>query len=88
MKQFAYRVEKVWGDCACGYRGGDVFCCQGMNTPGKPFHGAAFMALFPMQAALYFGAEFCFEDSPKVKAKLACPDNGNVVFRVALLDSE
>lgn len=84
--QFEYKVEKVSGHCHCGYKVGDVFRCEGMNTPNVPFCGGAYMILFPMQVALQSGGRFDFEDNPKSKTKLACPDNGNVVFSITLLD--
>ena len=33
MKKFEYQIEKVTGHCSCGYKVGDVFQCDGMNTP-------------------------------------------------------
>jgi len=88
MKQFEYRVEKVSGRCSCGYETGDVFLSDGMNTPNTPFCGGAFMALFPIQVALYCGGKFDFEDNQKSKGNLTCPDNGYVTFRITLLDDE
>ena len=86
MKRFEYRVDEVSGHCSCGYKVGDVFQCDGMNTPNVPFCGGAYMALFPIQVALHNGGRFHFEANPKSKTKLACPDNGYVVFSVTLLD--
>lgn len=88
MKRFEYTVESVSGYCSCGYKVGDVFNCEGMNTPNVPFCGGAYMALFPIQVALHNGATFDFEDNPKSKRNLACPDNGYVVFKVALLNEK
>lgn len=88
MKQFECTVEQVSGYCSCGYKVGDAFQCQGMNTPDIPFCGGAYMALFPIQVALHNGARFHFEDNPKSKGNLTCPDNGYVVFRLTLLDDE
>ena len=85
-KRFAIEVEKVNGYCACGYKEGDVFICEGLNTPDQPFCGGAYAILFPMQTALHSGAMFAFETNPKSKTKLACPDNGYVVFRITLLE--
>ena len=45
------------------------------------------MALFPIQVALHNGATFNFEENPKSKGNLACPDNGYVVFKVTPLFS-
>jgi uncharacterized repeat protein (TIGR04076 family) len=88
MKRFEYKVEKVSGYCSCGYKVGDVFHCEGMNTPDVPFCGGAYMALFPIQVALGNGARFHFDDNPKSMGNLACPDNGYVVFRLTLLDDK
>lgn len=87
MKQFELKVEKVSSYCSCGYKVGDVFHCKGMNTPESEFCGGAYMALFPIQVALHNGAKFSFDDNPSSKGNLACPDNGAVVFRISLLDS-
>ncbi|PWJ51912.1 TIGR04076 family protein [Faecalicatena contorta] len=87
-KQFEYKVETVSGHCSCGYKVGDVFYCEGMNTPTVPFCGGAYMALFPIQVALHNGARFHFENNPKLKRNLACPDNGYVVFCLTLLDDK
>lgn len=86
MKKFEYQIEKVTGHCSCGYKVGDVFKCEGMNTPCTPFCGGAYMALFPIQVALHNGATFNFEENPKSKGNLACPDNGYVVFKVTLIE--
>ena len=86
MQQFEYEVEKVSGYCSCGYKVGDVFRCEGMNTPSEPFCGGAYMALFPIQVSLHCGGRFNFEANPKSKGNLACPDNGYVVFNITLLD--
>jgi len=86
MKKFEYEIEKVSGHCSCGYKVGDVFCCEGMNTPNVPFCGGAYMALFPIQVALHNGARFNFEKNPKSKGELACPDNGYVVFRLTMIE--
>jgi uncharacterized repeat protein (TIGR04076 family) len=88
MKQFEYKVEKVSGHCSCGYKVGDIFHCEGMNTPNVPFCGGAYTILFPMQVALSSGGRFNFETNPKSKSNLACPDNGYVVFRITLLDEK
>ena len=86
MKLFEYKVEKVSGHCSCGYKVGDKFFCEGMNTPKETFCGGAFMILFPMQVALFNGARFNFEQNPKSKGELACPDNGYVVFRITMIE--
>ena len=86
MKKFEYQVEQVSGHCSCGYKVGDIFCSEGMNTPSSAFCGGAYMALFPIQVALHNGGRFNFEDNPKSKKNLACPDNGYVVFKVTLME--
>ena len=86
VKKFEYQVEKVTGHCSCGYKVGDIIRCEGMNTPDVPFCGGAYMTLFPIQVALYNGATFYFENNPKSKRNLACPDNGYVVFKLTMLD--
>ncbi|MBP2633585.1 MAG: hypothetical protein H6Q70_4213 [Firmicutes bacterium] len=86
MKQFEYHVESVLGHCSCGYKAGDIIRSKGMNTPDTQFCGGAYIALFPIQVALFNGARFSFEDNPKSKGKLSCPDNGSVIFRVVMID--
>jgi len=85
MNQFEIEVEKVTGYCSCGYQVGDKFYAEGLNTPDKGFCGGAYMILFPMQTALNCGALFNFETNPKCKTKLACPDNGNVTFKITMM---
>ena len=86
MRRFEYQVEKVTGHCSCGYKAGDIIHCEGMNTPEVPFCGGTYMSLFPIQVALHNGATFCFEDNPKSKNNLACPDNGYVVFKITMIE--
>ena len=86
MKRFEYRVEKVSGYCSCGYKVGDVFQCDGINTPDVSFCGGAYMAIFPIQVSLHNGGRFNFEVNPKSKMNLSCPDNGYVTFSITLLD--
>lgn len=88
MRRFEIEVEKVTGHCDCGYGVGDRFECDGLNTPAQEFCGGAYMALFPMIVALNSGASFGFEENPRSKTGLACPDQGNVVFRVTLAPKE
>ena len=83
-KIFEIEVEKVNGYCSCGYKVGDIMTCEGLNTPNKPFCGGAYAILFPMQTALFSGATFDFEDNKYSKTKLACPDNGSVIFKLSL----
>lgn len=84
-KKFEVEVEKVTGYCTCNYKVGDKFIFEGMNTPAQPFCGGAYMILFPMVVALHSGARFDFEENPYSKTKLACPDDGNVTFKVTKL---
>jgi uncharacterized repeat protein (TIGR04076 family) len=83
-KIFEIEVEKVNGYCSCGYKVGDKFTCDGLNTPNQPFCGGVYAIIFPMQTALFSGAAFNFEENPHSKTKLACPDNGYVVFKLTL----
>ena len=64
MKKFEICVEKVTGYCACGYKEGDIFICEGLNTPNQAFCGGAYAILFPMQTALHSNATFDFEENP------------------------
>jgi uncharacterized repeat protein (TIGR04076 family) len=84
-KRFEIEVEKVNGYCSCKYNEGDIFTCEGLNTPDKPFCGGAYAIIFPMQTALFSGASFSFEENPYCKTKLACPDNGYVIFKITLM---
>jgi uncharacterized repeat protein (TIGR04076 family) len=86
MKRFEIRVENVTGYCSCGYKPGDIFIAEGLNTPDKAICGGAYTVLFPMQNALASGARFSFEENPKSKTNLTCPDKGAVTFTIALLD--
>ena len=86
MKKYEYKVEQVLGHCSCGYKVGDVIHCEGMNTPNVPFCGGAYMALFPIQVSLHNGGRFNFRENPKSLGNLACPDNGNVIFSVTLIE--
>ncbi|MCR2018362.1 TIGR04076 family protein [Blautia pseudococcoides] len=85
-KNFEIEVEEIRGYCSCGYKVGDTFHICGLGTPDKPICGGAYMVLFPMMNALFSGAKFNFEKNPYSKTKLACPDNGYVVFKVTLLN--
>lgn len=85
MRKFEIEVEKVNGKCLRGYKPGDRFYAEGLNTPSCPFCGGAFMVIFPIQNALYTGGRFNFEQNPYRKTELACPDKGNVIFKITLL---
>lgn len=84
MKKFEVEVEKVNGYCSCKYKEGDTFIFNGYSTPDS-FCGGAYTMLFPIIVALNSGARFDFEENPYSKTKMACPDNGNIVFKVALM---
>lgn len=86
MKKFEIEVEKVEGYCSCGYKAGDKFYSEGLKTPGREICGGAYIMLFPLQTSLHSGAVFNFEDNPKRKTKLSCPDGGKVSFRITLLE--
>jgi uncharacterized repeat protein (TIGR04076 family) len=83
-KKFEIEVEKVNGYCSCGYKVGDIITCEGLNTPDTPFYGGAYAVIFPLQTALFSGVTFSFEENPYSNTKLACPDNGYVVFKLTL----
>jgi uncharacterized repeat protein (TIGR04076 family) len=82
VNKFEIEVEKVNGYCSEGYKAGDKFMMEGLNTPAFCFCGGAYTALFPIIVALNSGAKFGFEENPLSKTKMACPDNGNIVFKV------
>ena len=86
MKKFEIEVKKVEGYCSCDYTPGDKFYAEGLKTPSRAICGGAYMVLFPMQTALHSGSVFNFEDNPKSKTKLSCPDDGKVSFKITLLD--
>lgn len=76
MKKFEYQIEKVTGHCSCGYKVGDVFQCEGMNTPVLHFVEVLTWLCF------LFKSPYTME----LKGNLACPDNGYVVFKVTLIE--
>ena len=81
MKQFEVEVEKVNGYCTYKYKEGDRFIFKGYSTPAD-FCGGAYTMLFPIIVALNSGAKFDFEENPNSKTKMACPDNGNIIFKI------
>lgn len=85
MKTFEIEVERVNGYCSCSYKQGDTFRVHGYNTPAN-FCGGAYTMLFPIIVALNSGATFGFEENPRSKTKMACPDNGNIIFKVTVVD--
>lgn len=84
MKRYEVEVERVAGPCSHSYQPGDTFVVNGLDTPDG-FCGGAYTALFPIFVALGSGARFGHERDPLCKTGMACPDNGNVVFKVRLL---
>jgi uncharacterized repeat protein (TIGR04076 family) len=86
-KRFEIEVEKVNGQCSYSYREGQKIPVNGFDTPGC-FCGGAYTTLFPIIVALTSGARFTFEKNPLCKTGMACPDNGNVVFSVRLLEDD
>jgi uncharacterized repeat protein (TIGR04076 family) len=87
MKTLEIEVEKVNGHCAYSYREGDLFTFNGYDTPDR-FCGGAYVTLFPIIVALSSGARFDFEEDPLCKTKMACPDDGKVVFSVKLIETK
>lgn len=87
-KTLEIEVERVNGHCTYSYKEGDKITLNGFDTPNA-FCGGAYATLFPVIVALLSGARFTYEKDPLCKTRMACPDNGNVVFKVRLLeDSE
>lgn len=84
MKTFEIEIEKVNGYCTYGYKEGDTFVFNGYSTPDG-FCGGAYTMLFPIIVALTSGATFDFEKNPRCKTKMACPDNGNIIFKITLM---
>jgi uncharacterized repeat protein (TIGR04076 family) len=84
MRTFDVEVERLSGYCSHGYCVGDRFQFAGLDTPDA-FCGA-YTTLFPILVALGSGARFEYEEDPLCKTKMACPDNGNVIFKVRLVD--
>jgi uncharacterized repeat protein (TIGR04076 family) len=74
-------VQEVCGRCTFGYKQGDKIEVTGLKTPDK-FCGAAYSALFPVLFAMNFGASFEFEADSNCKIGTACPDGGNLKFKV------
>jgi uncharacterized repeat protein (TIGR04076 family) len=85
MKKFVVEVEKVRGPCTRSYKEGDQFIFEGYSTPDG-FCGGAYTMLFPIITTLGSGGEFSWEKDPLCKTNMACPDGGNVVFKVTLQD--
>ena len=84
MKKFLVEVEQVRGRCTRSYKKGDTFTFNGYDTPNA-FCGGAYTMLFPVITTLHSDGKFSYEKNPYCKTNMACPDGGNVVFRVTLL---
>ena len=84
-KDLEIEVQEVCGHCFFGYKKGDKFRVKGLKTPDG-FCGAAYSVLFPVLFALNFGASFSFEKDPVCKTGTACPDGGNLKFKVRRIE--
>jgi len=87
MKQLEVEIEKVNGKCSYNYMEGDKLIINGFDTPDR-FCGGAYTTIFPIIVALISGARFNYEKEPFCKTKMACPDNGNIIFKIRLLEPE
>lgn len=85
MKTFCVEVEMVRGACTRGYKTGDTFTFNGLATPDG-FCGGAYTVLFPILMAFKNGGSFSYEKNPFCKTAMACPDGGNVLFKVTQTD--
>ncbi len=83
-KRMLIEVQSLSGHCAYNYKPADTFEVKGLSTPGG-FCGAAYSVLFPVLFAMNFSAGFSFEQDPDCKTGIACPDGGNVKFKVKRL---
>ena len=84
-KTLEIEIEEVRGYCFYGYKKGDKFTVKGLRTP-EGFCGAAYSVLFPVLFALNFGAKFWFEEDSNCKTGIACPDGGNIKFKVRRIE--
>jgi uncharacterized repeat protein (TIGR04076 family) len=84
MHKFLVEVEEVRGHCTRGYKKGDRFTFNGFDTPDA-FCGGAYTILFPILVTFRSGGSFKYEKNPFCKTNMACPDGGNVLFRVSPL---
>ena len=60
---------------------------RGNEYPVYPVLRGCLYGFVSHSSALHNGATFNFEDNPKSKRNLACPDNGYVVFKVTLIEN-
>ncbi|MFA5199753.1 MAG: TIGR04076 family protein [Candidatus Omnitrophota bacterium] len=85
-KKMTIEVVQAKGKCAFGYKVGDKWDTVGLKCiPG--FCGAAFHTAFPALFALNFGAKFFFMENPDSIDTVTCPDGGNIIFKVARIDT-
>jgi uncharacterized repeat protein (TIGR04076 family) len=87
MRKFRIEVEHVTGHCSHAYKPGDRFIFNGLDTPNE-FCGGAYTTLFPILVALGSGGRFEYEVDPQCKTGMACPDNGNVVFKIGMVTDD
>ena len=85
-KKMTIEVVQAKGKCTFGYKVGDKWDTVGLKCiPG--FCGAAFHTAFPALFALNFGAKFFFMENPDSIDTVTCPDGGNIIFKVARIDT-
>lgn len=87
LPQIEIEVENVKGHCTRGYKKGDRWRVKGFDTPDR-FCGGAYTALYPIIVSFICGARFASEKDPDCKTKLACPDNGSIIFKVTNFGSK
>ncbi|MDO8661760.1 MAG: TIGR04076 family protein [Candidatus Omnitrophota bacterium] len=86
-KKMVIEVVQAKGKCTFGYKVGDQWETLGLKCiPG--FCGAAFHTAFPALFALNFGAKFFFMQNPNSIDTVACPDGGNIVFKVSRIEED
>jgi uncharacterized repeat protein (TIGR04076 family) len=85
MKTFEVTVERVTSYCSHGYKTGDTFILNGMDTPDG-FCGGASTMLFPTILALSTGTRFSLGERPRMKTAMAYPYKRNVLFKVKLVE--
>ena len=80
-KTMEIEVQAVRGHCHYHYKVGDKIEVKGLKTP-EGFCGAAYSCLFPVLFGMNFGTAFPFEEDPDCKTGIACPDGGNIIFKI------
>ncbi len=81
-KDMEIEVVQAKGHCAYKYKVGDTWQVRGLRCIDG-FCGAAWHTAFPALFALNFGAKFFFMENPDSINTVACPDGGNIVFKVS-----